>query len=308
MRGFLLRLWKRRRQPVVVPDGHVLPPDQALAGWDRLVRSGRDGLLWLGHVAFLLRLGGVTLLTDPWLGDWAGPRPGLGPKRYVPPGIPVQRLPPVDAVLLSHNHYDHLCSPTLHALAGRPGLRTLVPLGLKPLLARLGHRRVTELDWGQAVTIQGRDGGATVTALPAIHQSARTAFDCNRSLWCSYAIQAGERRIWFGGDTAHGPVFAGMGAAHGPFDLALVGIGAYQPRSLMKPVHADPEEAVRIARDLRARRVLGMHWGTVVLTEEDPFEPPVRFRAAAAAAGYGEDEAWILRVGEARALPAGTAG
>lgn len=301
MAGFLWRLYRQRQNGVTVPDGHVLAPGSALAGWDAL--AGADGLCWLGHVAFLLRVGGVTVLTDPWLSDYASPRQGYGPRRFVPPGIAMDRVPAVDVLLLSHSHYDHMCEPTLRHLACRMQPLVLVPLGLGPLLRRFGFRHVEEMDWEQTRRVHLHDGRmADFTALPAIHQSARTAFDRNRTLWCSWSIRGGGRHVWFGGDTAHGPVFGEIGARHGPFDLALVGIGAYEPRSLMKPVHANPEEGVAIARDLRAARVVGMHWGTIVLTFEDPFEPPVRFRDAAARAGYAEDAAWVLRIGEVRPL------
>jgi len=291
-------LWGRRRdrRVPVPPPGHVLPEERALAGFHAL--GGRDGVTWLGHVAFLIRLGGLTVLTDPYLGDWAGPWPGAGPKRYVPPGIRAANLPPVDVLLLSHNHYDHLCVPTLKALAGKDRMRVLVPLGLGPMLSRLGYGNVTELDWHRRAEI----GPLTVTATPAIHASSRTGFDFCRTLWCSYRLEAGGRSVHFGGDSGYGPVYREIGRAYGPVDLALVGIGAYEPRALMRPVHTNPEEAVAIARDLGASKVAGMHWGTVILTEEDPWEPPIRFHAAAAAAGYAADDAWVMAIGETRAL------
>ncbi|WP_162306094.1 MBL fold metallo-hydrolase [Oleisolibacter albus] len=297
MLSFLRRTSQKGGQPVAIPDGHVLPLAEAEARLAAARAAGQDSITWLCHACFLIRLGGLTILTDPWLSDWASPRPGWGPKRYVPPGLPVERLPPVDLVLLSHSHYDHLCVPTLKALARR-GIRTaVVPLRLAPLVRRQGFTSVQELDWGDS----HRHGGLTVTATPAIHASARGLFDRNRTLWCSYVLEAGGRKLWFGGDSGyHAPVFRQIGAAHGPFDLAMIGIGAYDPRPLMRPVHTTPEEAVAIAGDIRARRIVGMHWGTVVLTLEDPFEPPARFRAAASAAGL--DQAWLLRIGETRGL------
>lgn len=296
MAGFLWRRFREKRRPVP-PPGHALPESEALTGF-RALGTGGDGVTWLGHAAFLVRIGGLTVLTDPFLGEWAGPLPGFGARRFVPPGIGVENLPPIDVLALSHNHYDHLCVPTLRRLAGKERMLAVAPLGLGPMLRRLGFARVQELDWyGSTGT-----GGLLVTSTPAIHASSRTGFDFCRTLWCSYVLEAGGRKIWFGGDTGYGPVFAEIGATFGPFDLALVGIGAYEPRALMHPVHAEPEDAIRIARDLRAERVAGMHWGTVVLTEEDPFEPPARFRMAARAAGLADDRAWVLAIGETRAL------
>ena len=291
--------WRHsRRPPPEVPPDHVLPEDEALAGLARL--NGADGLTWLGHASFLLRIGGRTTLTDPYLGVHASPVPPLGPRRFAGPGIGPARLPPVDLLLISHNHYDHLDLPTLDALPHRHRTTAVVPLGLRGYVEGRGFGAVHEVDWHDRVEVDG----LTVTALPAIHFSKRTPFDANATLWTGYAIEAGGsgRRVWFAGDTAYGPEFERLGRRYPPFDLALVPIGAYEPRELMRAAHATPEEAVRLGRDLGARRLVGMHWGTIQLTDEPPFEPPGRFRAAAAAAGYAEDDAWVLRIGETRAL------
>jgi N-acyl-phosphatidylethanolamine-hydrolysing phospholipase D len=141
-----------------------------------------------------------------------------------------------------------------------------------------------------------------IQALPAIHFSKRTLFDRNQTLWTGYAIQGREHRIYFAGDTGFGPVFRELGQGLAPFDVALLPIGAYEPRLLMRAVHATPEEAVQIGRELRARRLVGMHWGTISLTEEPPFEPPERFRAAARAAGYAKADSWVMSIGETRAI------
>jgi N-acyl-phosphatidylethanolamine-hydrolysing phospholipase D len=291
--------WRRftDRGGVALPDGHVLPAAEAVDGaFNR--RSDGDRLTWLGHASFLLRLDGRTILTDPFLSDHASPLPLLGPKRFAPPGLPVERLPPVDLLLLSHSHYDHLDLPTVGALAGKERTQVVVPLGLGGYFRARGYPKVEELDWYQELT----QGELRVTALPAIHFSRRTVFDRNRTLWTGYALQGRSLRVYFAGDTAYGPVFQEVGRQQAPFDLALLPIGAYEPRLLMQGSHATPEEALQIARDLRARRLVGMHWGTIRLTDEPPFEPPVRFRAAAAAAGYGEDDAWVMRIGETRGI------
>jgi L-ascorbate metabolism protein UlaG (beta-lactamase superfamily) len=182
-------------------------------------------------------------------------------------------VPPVDLLLISHNHYDHLDLPTHHAKPGKGRTTAVVPLGLRGYVDGRGFARVHEVDWHDRVEV----GGLTVTALPAIHFSKRTLFDRNATLWTGYAIAGGGRRVWFAGDTAYGPVFPQLGRRYAPFDLALVPIGAYEPRELMRASHATPEEAVRLGRDLGARRLVGMHWGTIQLTDEPPFEPPERF-------------------------------
>jgi N-acyl-phosphatidylethanolamine-hydrolysing phospholipase D len=291
--------WRRfaSRGEVALPDGHVLPQAEAIEGVFKR-RSDGDRLTWLGHASFLLRLDGRTILTDPYLSDYASPLPPLGPKRFAPPGLPVERLPRVDLLLLSHSHYDHLDLPTIEALAAKEQVQVAVPLGLARYFTARGYPRVHELDWYQELVL----GDLCITALPAIHFSKRTPFDRNRTLWTGYALRGRSRRIYFAGDTAYGPIFQELGRELAPFDLALLPIGAYEPRLLMQGSHATPEEAVQIARDLHVRRIVGMHWGTIRLTDEPPFEPPVRFRAAAATAGYGEEEAWVMRIGETRTL------
>jgi len=293
-------LWGRvrdRRRQVAVPDGHVLRPEQVAAGLARH-RAG-DSLTWIGHACFLLRLGGVTVLTDPYLSPHAGPW-GFGPRRYVQPALTPATLPPVDLVLLSHNHYDHLDAAALRALAASGCRRAVVPLGLGGMLRRLGFIEIEELDWWQ----ETQRGGLRLGCLPAVHFSRRGLFDRNRSLWASFALEAGGTRLYFAGDTAHGRVFRQIGAQSGPFDLAMVGIGAYAPLPVLQASHTTPEEAVLLSRELGARRVAAMHWGTVALSEEPQFEPPERFRAAAAAAGYAAGDTWIMAIGETRPLGA----
>jgi L-ascorbate metabolism protein UlaG (beta-lactamase superfamily) len=239
------------------------------------------------------------VLTDPYLSAYASPVQGLGPRRYAGTGIPLARLPKIDLILLSHNHYDHLDSTVLRQLARRnPETVVFVPLGLTPILKRLGFRSVHELDWGQARS----ESGATVTAVPAVHFSSRTPFDRNRTLWCGFKLEVNGRTIYFAGDSGWGGVFQHAGARFGPFDLALVPIGAYEPRPLMQAVHANPEEGLRIGLAMRARRIVAMHWGTIALTTEPAFEPPRRFLAAARAAQLGEDRAWVMAIGETRSI------
>jgi N-acyl-phosphatidylethanolamine-hydrolysing phospholipase D len=301
-RNRVLKFIWRQRVHVVRPqveETHVLGLDETLAGL--AVQGGKDSVTWLGHAAFLLRMDGKNVLIDPFLSEYASPIQGVGPRRFTPPGLPVGHLPKIDLLLVSHNHYDHLDKVTIEALPNKHRMQVVVPLGLGRFFRQRGFRHVTELDWHQNIAIDR----IKLTCVPAIHRSARGLIDRNRTLWGGFILESPESRIYFGGDTGYGPIFSETGKRYGPFDLAMLGIGCYAPRAAMHMNHADPEEAVQIARDLGAERVMGMHWGTIIMTEEPPFEPPARFRIAAEAAGYGEESAWVMRIGETRAMPTG---
>lgn len=252
-------------------------------------------LAWLGHACFAVRIAGKLVLTDPYLSAAAGPF-GFGPTRFLPAAVAASDLPRLDCIVISHNHYDHVDVAALRAYRWRAETPVVCPLGVGKLMRRLGFREVIELDWWQ----EWRLDDLTLTALPAVHFSGRGPFDRNQTLWMSVAMASPTRKVWFGGDTGHGAVFRDIGQRAGPFDLALIGIGAYEPRVIMEVSHATPEEAVTIAREIGARRAVGMHWGSIMLTPEDPFEAPGRFRRAALEQQYGEDNAWIMQVGEIR--------
>lgn len=289
--SFMTRRVMSRGDAVQVPDGHVIPQARALAGLQAM--AGRESITWLGHASFLLHMADMWVLTDPYLGDVAGPL-GYGPRRYVPPGIAVDKLPTIDVLIVSHNHYDHLDAATIEALPNKERMVVFVPLKLGEFFRSRGYRQVFELDWYAGV----QHGDLTVTALPAVHFSRRGPFDKNATLWAGFAIDDGKTRVYFAGDTAYGEVFKEIGQRTGPFDLALIPIGAYLPQSIMKASHVTPEEAVRLADDIGAARTIGMHWGTVVLTDEDQFEPPQRFRAAAQAARWAPERAGLMQIGE----------
>jgi L-ascorbate metabolism protein UlaG (beta-lactamase superfamily) len=294
---FFLEMLKQGARKVEIPAGHVLPRDMAVRQLDEHVKDHGDFLTWLGHAAFLIRMGGLTVLTDPYLTSYAGPA-GLGPKRFVKCGIPISALPRIDLLVVSHNHYDHLDERALARLPDKAHMTVVVPLRLGDFFRERGFPNVVELDWHDSHRIKG----VTVTALPVVHWSRRSGFDINRTLWAGFKLQSKDHSLFFGGDSGYGPVFKELGEQYGPFDTALLGIGAYEPRKMMKASHANPEEAVQMGLDLKARRVVGMHWGTVLLTVEPPFEPPVRFRQAGADQGFAEGDVWIMAIGETRPL------
>ncbi len=276
----------RGASPPPIPEGHVAPTPPDLAGF------AENELAWLGHACFAVRMGGKLILTDPYLTRTAGPL-GLGPKRFVPSPIAAQDLPRLDLIVISHNHYDHIDARALKAYRWRGETLVVCPLGTGKLLRRIGFDTVVEMDWWQRQDF----GDLAITFLPAVHFSGRGPFDRNRSLWGSFAFASSTRKLWFGGDTAAGEIFREIGSREGPFDVALGGIGAYEPRSIMQASHASPEEGISIARDLGASKAVGMHWGTVMLTPEDPFEAPVRFRRAALEQQFGESNAVTLPIG-----------
>ncbi len=256
-------------------------------------------ITWVGHSTLLVQMDHVTFLTDPIWSKTPSPIPFLGPRRFVEPGLALEDLPPIDFVVVSHNHYDHLDLATLERLAERgDGTLFLVPLGNGELLRERGIEPVEELDWGE----RRRVGAAEVVCLPSQHWSQRGMRDERRALWSSWAVLGPDRRFNFGGDTGYFPGFEAIGAALGPFDLAALPIGAYAPVEMMRNWHLDPEEAVRAGRDLRAQRVVAIHFGTFDLSDEPLAEPPDRFRAAAADAGIPEADAWVLRIGETRSF------
>lgn len=252
---------------------------------------------WIGHATLLVQMEHLTFLTDPNWNDIASPVSFAGPPRLVAPGVALEDLPPIDFVLISHNHYDHLDIPTLQALAERSDeTRFFVPLANGELLRSHGIANVQELDWGDTAGV----GGATIHCLPSQHWSRRGLFDEQKALWSSWAVTGSERRFYFAGDTGYFAGFREIGERLGPFDLAAVPIGAYEPRAMMRESHVNPEEAVTAGIEVKGKRLLGMHFGTFDLADEPLDEPPKRMREAARAQGLAEDRVWILDVGETR--------
>lgn len=294
---YFFDMFKMGRQKVEIPKDHVMPRADALQELQHHLSGTHEFTTWLGHAAFLIRMGGLTILTDPYLTSYAGPA-GLGPKRYVKAGIAISALPPIDVLVVSHNHYDHLDERALAKLPGKDRMIVIVPLKLGEFFHARGFTNVVELDWYDTHRI----GETSFTALPVVHWSRRTGLDTNKTLWAGFAIRSPEHHLFFGGDSGYGPVFKETGSEYGPFDTALLGIGAYAPVEMMHASHATPEQAVQMGLDLKARRIVGMHWGTVLLTLEPPFEPPQRFMAAGIAKGYDPQNLWVMRIGETRPL------
>jgi len=293
--------WERLRQeraPNPSPDQlPVVPHDVASP------RAAADEIrvTWVGHATFLLQAAGLNLLTDPHWSRRSSPFQWMGPARFQPPGVPFDELPPIDAVLLSHDHYDHLDHATVERLRDRfgAGLRWITPLGYRGWFGDLGIE-VTELDWWEEMEVPAADGAVRVTCAPAQHWTRRRLKETNERLWASFALLLPDgRRIYFGGDSGYFRGYAAIGERLGPFDVVMLPIGAYDPRWFMAPAHMNPEEAVRAYEDLGGRGAfVAMHWGTFRLTDEDPLEPPVRARAAWEAEHLPARDLNILRHGE----------
>ncbi len=312
--------WMLTRQATPWPDrasvvSHEPPPVH--------VDPGRLAITFIGHSTFLIRTASTAILTDPVFTSHAGPFGLIGPRRVRPPAIAPDALPPIDLVLVSHNHYDHLQPSSLQLFRERAAC--VVPLGLRALLPPAGDlppeggsyerdsrsherdpvasgfsRKIHELDWWQ----QKAAGATAITCVPAQHFSARTPWDRDRTLWCGFVVQIDGITLYFAGDTGYSPHFAEIGARFSSIDAALLPIGAYEPRWFMKPAHMNPEEAVRAHQDLHARVSIGMHFGTFNLTDEGIDEPVQALDRARTAAGVSPNAFRVLDFGES--LIAGT--
>ena len=249
---------------------------------------------WVGHATLLVQMEHLSFLTDPIWSNRPSPVPLIGPRRFIKPGIAMDDLPPIDFVVISHNHYDHLDLPTLRSLAARSAdTLFLVPLGNGDLLKKNGITNIREMDWGQSTEIDG----VTIHCLPTQHWSKRSVSDDNKALWSSWAVTSPDRRFYFAGDTGYFDGFKKIGNQLGPFDLVAVPIGAYEPQAMMSESHMDPEQAVDAAIDLKGRRAMAMHYGTFDLSDEPLSEPPERFSKAANSKSL---DAWVFKIGETR--------
>lgn len=268
---------------------------------------------WIGHATLLVQSGGLNVLTDPIFSERASPVQFAGPKRAQPPGIAIHDLPPIDVVVISHNHYDHLDRASVVALNDRAratGVRTLflVPLGQKAWFSALGIQEVVELDWWQKHAVRGVDFYLT----PVQHWSARGLGDRSKTLWGGWSVLAPDLHWYFGGDTGYSRDFADTrlhfanrqtAASGGGFDLALIPVGAYEPRWFMREQHINPDEAVQVHIDLGAKRSVGMHWGTFALTDEALDQPPLDLALAKRAKGVSDAAFFLMKIGETREIP-----
>ena len=273
--------------PPYTPD--IVPPDLDLIHHPD---PAKIQITWIGHSSFLIQVEGLNILTDPVFNDRISPVSFAGPKRKAPPGVPFDDLPRIDAVLISHNHYDHLDKPTIKKLGNKP--RYFVPLGLQGWFAALRISRVSQLDWGQTSFI----GNVLFHAVPAQHFSGRGPFSFDRELWAGWVIETKRGNIYFAGDSGYTAHFKDIGRRFGPIRLSLLPMGAYRPRWFMRPMHMDPAEAVLAHRDLGSALSIGMHWGTFKQTDEPLGEPPLYLRKAMGEAGLRPEEFLVMKFGQ----------
>jgi L-ascorbate metabolism protein UlaG (beta-lactamase superfamily) len=262
------------------------------------VGDGRVRVTFVNHATMLIQMDGVNILTDPIWSDYTSPIDGVGPKRHRPPGIRFRELPKIDHVLLSHNHYDHLDLPTLHRLRVRHAPHMITMLGNAALLRRNALAGASELDWWQSLPI---GNGITITAVPSKHFSARALSDRNATLWGGFVISGPSGNVYFAGDTGWGSHFAQIAERFSPIRLAILPIGAYQPRWFMKPAHISPDEAVEAHQVLGASTSVAMHFGTFQLADDAELQPVEDLRTALDA--NGNPRFWILDFGEGRDVP-----
>tara|TARA_B100000953_G_scaffold25700_1_gene20857 strand:- start:331 stop:1320 length:990 start_codon:yes stop_codon:yes gene_type:complete len=288
---------EKKKLNIEYPSDHIINSEEVLNNLE--LYKNEDYVAWIGHATFLIKLGNTTIITDPLFSKNAGPLI-FGPKRYVSPAIKLNEIPKIDLFLLTHNHYDHLDYSTIRSFPYKES-RVLTPLKLSKYFIRNGFKHVNELDWYDEIKI---NDDIKVTLLPAVHWSKRTLTDTNKTLWGNFLIEYKNKRIFFGCDTGYGNIYKKLGQQFGPIDLTFINIGAYDFRPMFNKsiYHATPEEALNIAQDLKSNKVIGMHWGTIVLSLEPIMEPPIRFKNSAEKYNFKKDDAIIFKIGQVTKL------
>lgn len=226
-------------------------------------------ITFVNHSTFILRYDDMTILTDPVWSKRCSPVQFAGPARFRPPGVKYEDIPPIDLVVISHNHYDHLDKITIQNLIRDHNPKFIVPLGLDHLLRKWGAKNITALDWWGSSKING----ISIKSVPANHFTSRGTFDRDQTLWCGYVIQQKGHKIYFAGDTGYGEIFKEIGNREGSIDVSLIPIGAYLPRWFMSPIHVSPQESVMIHKDVNSKQSIGMHFGTFALADDGPDRP-----------------------------------
>ena len=291
---------KKKNLDMTVPQEHVVEKTKVLSDLERF--KDDDYIAWIGHATFLIKLGNTTIITDPVFSKNAGPLI-FGPKRFTEPALNLNEIPKTDLFLLTHNHYDHQDMSTIRRYPYKDS-KVLVPLKLGKYFTRYRFKDVNEMDWYEEIKI---NNDLKVTFLPAVHWSKRSLTDTNKTLWGNFLIEYKDKKIFFACDTGVGNIYKELGNKFGPIDLTLINIGAYNFYPMMpykdkSAYHTNPEEALSVAQDLKSKKVIGMHWGTFVLSLEPIMEPPVRFKNNAEKYGFKKKDAIVFKIGEINSL------
>ena len=290
---------EKKKIKIEIPEDHVVKKQKVLQDINNLSKG--DYIAWIGHATFIIKLGNTTIITDPVFEKNMGPLI-FGPKRFVDPAINLNEIPEIDLFLLTHNHYDHLSSRTINRFPFKKS-KVLAPLKLGKYFTRNGFKNVTEMDWYDEINFND----LKITFVPAVHWSKRSLWDTNKTLWGSFIIEYKNKKIFFACDTGYGNIYKELGNKYGPIDLTLINIGAYNfypmsPKKDYSIYHTNPEEALQIGKDLKSKKILGMHWGTVILSLEPIFDPPKRFKTNSSQYGYMPDDAIIMKIGQVEDL------
>jgi len=291
---------EKEKLDMTIPEDHVVQKKKVLSNLEGFKND--DYVAWIGHATFLIKLGNTTIVTDPVFSRNAGPLI-FGPKRFTEPALTLKEIPKINLFLLTHNHYDHQDMRTIKRFPFKDS-KVLLPLKLGKYFTRNGYGDVNEMDWYDEIKINDE---LKVIFLPAVHWSKRSLTDTNKTLWGNFLIKYQNRKILFACDTGVGNIYKELGDKFGPIDLILINIGAYNFYPMMpykdkSAYHTNPEEALSIAKDLKSKKVIGMHWGTFVLSLEPIMEPRKRFKDNAEKYGFKKEDAIIFKIGEFQSL------
>jgi len=291
---------EKKKLDMTVPEDHVVSKDKVLS--DLIKFKNDDYIAWIGHATFIIKLGETIIITDPVFSKNAGPLI-FGPKRFVEPALSLREIPKIDLFLLTHNHYDHQDMMTIRRFPYKNS-KVLLPLKLGKYFTRNGYKDVNEMDWYDEIQVNEK---LKVTFLPAVHWSKRSLTDTNKSLWGNFLIEYDGKKILFACDTGVGNIYKDLGEKYGPIDISFINIGAYNFYPMMpikdkSTFHTNPEEALSIGRDLKSKKVIGMHWGTFVLSLEPIMEPLTRFKNNAEKFGFNKDDAVLFKIGQISGL------
>ena len=294
---FSYRTFSKLRKNISLnfPKEHVVKKEKVKSDLEKFKYG--DYIAWVGHATYLIKLGNTTIITDPVFSKNAGPLI-FGPKRFTKPALDLNEIPKTDLFLLTHNHYDHQDMSTIRNFPYKDA-KVLVPLNLGKYFKN--YKDVNEMDWYDHKNI---NSDLKITLLPAVHWSKRSLTDTNKTLWGNFLIEYQNRKILFACDTGYGEIYKELGKKYGPIDLTMINIGAYNFKPMFDKTiyHTTPEEALNVAKDLKSKKVLGMHWGTFVLSLEPIMEPPVRFKDNAENYGFKREDAITFNIGEVKSL------